>query len=63
MSQPTTTKTNEMSYDQRYAALELTDKLYSFAEAYGLSDDWVQETAEEARQAALTSTGIDTQDA
>lgn len=52
-----------MTYSQRYASLELTDKLYQFAEQYQLGDDWVYEMAQTAKAAAFRSTGIDTDEA
>jgi hypothetical protein len=58
-------KQEVMTYSQRYAVLELTDKLYQFAEQFKLKDgdDWVYQMAQQAKQAALESTGIDTDEA
>lgn len=55
----------EMTYSQRYASLELTDKLYQFAEQFKIEnmDDWVYDMAHQAKAAALTATGIDTDEA
>jgi hypothetical protein len=50
---------DRLANDRENATLELTDKLYAFAEAYGLSDDWVHEMANEAAAVA----GIDKDEA
>lgn len=58
-------KTNEMTYSQRYAALELSDKLYQFAEQYQIPDmdKWVAKMQKQAKDAVFKSTGINTDEA
>ncbi len=48
-----------MTYDQRYAALELGDKLAAFAIQYKLSDVWIKKMYDQARSCAMDTTGID----
>lgn len=52
-----------MTYEQRYAALELGDKLAAFAEQYKLSDAWIKAMYKQARIPALNTTGIDINEA
>lgn len=47
-----------MTYAQRYAALELGDKLAAFAEQYKLPDTWIKGMYSRAKLAAKKSTGL-----
>jgi hypothetical protein len=52
-----------MTYSQRYAALELSDKLYQFAEQYGLPESWRDGMYSRAKLAAKKSKGINIDEA
>lgn len=52
-----------MTYDQRYAALELGDKLAAFAEQYKLPDTWIKGMYSRAKLAAKKSTGLNIDEA
>lgn len=57
MDQPT------MTYEQRYAALELGDKIREFAREYNLPESWVKGMESRAKIAAKKSTGLDIDEA
>jgi len=52
-----------MTYKQRYAALELQDKIQEFAEQYNLEDEFIVQIREAFKHQAKASTGIDIDEA
>lgn len=52
----------QLTSDQVKATLELTDKLYEVAEAFGLSDDFVQEWATSVQQDVVKNTEFTQED-
>jgi len=52
-----------MTYEQRYAALELGDKLAAFATEYDLPDTWIKGMYSRAKLAAQKSKGVNIDEA